>query len=134
MSCGPLATLNLEQLPLYHNCIQGKMKKRSFITKGVRADRFLNLIHSNVCGRFSVHARGGYEYFITFTDDLSRYGYVYLMKKKFEALDKFKEFKAELEKQLGRHITLRYVRGGKYMSIEFVSSSRRMRFYLSLVL
>ena len=29
---------------------------------------------------------------------------VYLTKKKFEALDKFKEFKAELEKQLGRHI------------------------------
>ena len=39
-----------------------------------------------------------------FTDDYSRYGYVYLMKKKFEDLDKFKEFKDESEKQLGRHI------------------------------
>ena len=50
----------------------------------------------------SIYARGGYEYFITFTDDYSRYGYVYLMKKKSEALDRFKEFKSE--KQLGRHI------------------------------
>ena len=62
------------------------------------------------------------EYFITFTDDYSRYGYVYLMKKKYETLDKFKEFKAESEKQLGRHIkSLRFDQGGEYMSIEFVS-------------
>ena len=43
------------------------------------------------------------------------------MKKKSEALNKFKEFKAELEKQLGRHIkSLCSNRGGEYMSIEFV--------------
>ena len=33
-----------------------------------------------------------------FTNDYSRYGYVHLMKKKYEALNKFKEFNAELEK------------------------------------
>ena len=82
------------------DCIQGKMTKRSFIAKGVKAAGCLTLIHLDVCEPFSVHARGGYEYFITFTDDYSRYGYVYLMKKKSEALDKFKEFKAESEKQL----------------------------------
>ena len=122
MSCGPLATLTLEQLPLCQNCINGKMTKRSFTAKGIRAQGCLDLIHSDVCGLFSVHARGGYEYFIPFTDDYSRYGYVYLMKKKFEALDKFKEFKAESEKQLRRHIkSLCSDRGGGYMSIEFVS-------------
>ena len=104
VSCGPLATLTLEQLPLCQNCIQGKMTKRIFTTKGVRAQGCLDLIHSYVCGPFSVHARGDYEYFITFTDDYSRYGYVYLMKKKYEALDKFKEFKVESKIQLGRYI------------------------------
>ena len=75
-----------------------------------------------MCGPFSVHARGGYDYFITFTDDYSRYGYVYLMKKKYEALDKFKEFKAKSKKQLGRRIkSFRSDRDGEYMSIEFVS-------------
>ena len=73
MSCGPLATLNLEKLPLSQNCIQGKMTKRSFTVKGVRAEGCLDLILSNVCGPFSVHARGEYEYFITFTDDYSKY-------------------------------------------------------------
>ena len=95
MSYGPLTTLNLEQLLLCQNCIQGKMTKRSFTAKGVKAEGCLDLIHIDVCGSFTVRARGGYEYFITFTDDYSRYGYVYLMKKKSEALDKSKEFKAE---------------------------------------
>ena len=43
----------------------------------------------------SVQARGGYEYFITFTDDYSRYGYIYLMRHKSEAFDKFEEYKAK---------------------------------------
>ena len=67
VSCGPLAFLNLEQLPLYPNCIQGKMTKRSFIIKGVRVEGCLDLMHLDVCGPFSVHARGGNEYFISFT-------------------------------------------------------------------
>ncbi|KAK8559155.1 hypothetical protein V6N12_042437 [Hibiscus sabdariffa] len=41
-------------------------------------------------------ARGGYQYFITFTDDFSWYGYIYLMRHKSEALERFKEFKNEL--------------------------------------
>src|SRR4051812_47788894 len=65
-------------------------------------------------------ARGGYEYFITFTDDLSRYGYIYLMKHKSEAFEKFKEFQNEVQNQLGKKIKfLRSVRGGEYMSHEF---------------
>ena len=60
------------------------------------------------------HARGGFIYFITFTDDFSQYGYLYLMKYKLEAFEKFKEFKIEVEKQLRKSIkTLRSNRGGE---------------------
>ena len=121
VSCGPLANFTLEQLPLCQNCIQGKMTKRSFTGKGAKVEGCLDLIHLDMCGPFSVHARGGYEYFITFTNDYSRYGYVYLMKKTSETLDKFKEFKAESKKQLEIHFkSLHFDRGGTYMSIEFV--------------
>ena len=34
----------------------------------------------------------------------SRYGYVYLMRRKSEAFEKFKEFRVEVENQLGKHI------------------------------
>ena len=57
-----------------------------------RADDLLGIIHTNVCGPMSVSTRNGYRYFVTFTDDLSRYGYIYLMKHKSETFDKFKEF------------------------------------------
>ncbi|KAL0418993.1 UNVERIFIED_CONTAM: Retrovirus-related Pol polyprotein from transposon TNT 1-94, partial [Sesamum radiatum] len=66
-------------------------------------------------------ARGGLSYFITFTDDHSRYGYVYLMRYKFEAFVRFKEFRLEVENQTGRKIkTLRSDRGGEYLSGELI--------------
>ena len=42
------------------------------------------------------------KYFITFTNDFSSYGYVYLMHRKPESFEMFKEFKAKAEKQLKR--------------------------------
>ena len=96
-------------------------KQSSPLSKGQRSLK-LELVHTDVCGPMSVQARGGYEYFITFIDDYSRYGYVYLMRHKSEAFDKFREYKAEAEKQLGVHIKqLRSDRGGEYLSGEFKS-------------
>ncbi|KAI3790922.1 hypothetical protein L2E82_04358 [Cichorium intybus] len=39
----------------------------------------LGLIHTNVCGPFRTMTRSSERYFITFIDDFSRFGYVYLM-------------------------------------------------------
>ena len=64
----------------------------------------------------STQAKGSYEYFITFTNDYSRYGYVYLMRRKSEAFEKFKEFRAKVENQLGKRIkAIRSDRGGEYL-------------------
>ena len=57
----------------------------------------------------------GYDSFITFTDDHSRYGYIYPIKERSEALDKFKIFKAEVENQHDKRIKIvRSDRGGEY--------------------
>ena len=96
------------------------MTKRPFNAKGRRAQELLELVHTDVYGPMSTQAKGGYEYFITFTDDYSIYGYVYLMRRKFEAFEKFKEFRAKVENQLGKHIkAIRSDRGGKYLIGEF---------------
>ena len=50
----------------------------------------------------SLSTRENYQYFITFTDDYSRYDYVYLMKHKSESFEKFKEFQNEVQNQLGK--------------------------------
>ena len=68
----------------------------------------------------STQAKGGYEYFITFTDDYLRYGYVYLMRRKSEAFEKFKEFRAEVENQLGKRIkAILSDCGGEYLLGDF---------------
>ena len=56
-----------------------------------------------------------------FTDDLSWYGYVYLMKYKSEVFKKFQEFKVKVENQTKKSIKILWSdRGGEYLSIEFI--------------
>ena len=76
---GLLGSLDFESLDTCEPCLMGKMTKTPFSG-------------TDVCGPLSVDACGGYRYFLTFTDDLSRYGYIYLMKHKSETFEKFKQF------------------------------------------
>ncbi|PPZ39278.1 hypothetical protein C5P26_25735, partial [Escherichia coli] len=114
---GILSSLGSEPTPTCESCLQGKMTRSPFVGQGLRAENILELIHSDVCGPFKEMARGGFHYFITFTDDKSRFGYLYLMKYKHESFEKFKEFKSEVENQTGKSIkALRSDRGGEYLS------------------
>ena len=99
-----LYSLVPKDLPVCESYIEGKITKRPFTTKGVRAKACLKLVHIDVYELFNVQACGGYEYFITFTNDYSRYGYVYLMHRNSNALDKFKECKVESKNQLGKRL------------------------------
>ena len=52
---------------------------------------------------------------MTFIDYFFRYGYMYLISHKSEALERFKIFKTKIEKQLGKVIKIvRSDRGGEY--------------------
>ena len=84
------------------------------------ATDLLEIIHTDVYHPMSVEAHGKYHYFLTFTDDLSRSGYIYLMKHKSETFEKFKEFQSEVENHRNKKIKfLRSNRGGEYLSYEF---------------
>jgi hypothetical protein len=91
-SDGLLTSLDFESYETCEACLLGKMTKTPFIGFFERESDLLELIHTDVCGPMSTTARGAFQYFIAFTDDLSRYGYVYLMKHKSETFEKFKEF------------------------------------------
>ncbi|GKE60928.1 retrotransposon protein, putative, ty1-copia subclass, partial [Tanacetum coccineum] len=89
------------------------------------AKDLLGLIHTDVCGPFKIMSRQGASYFLTFTDDFSRYGYVYLLKHKHEVFETFKVFQKEVENQLGKIIkSLHSNRGGEYTSQEFLDHLR----------
>ena len=70
-----LEPIDFDDFLVCESCLEGKMIKRPFNAKGRRAQDLLELVHSDVCGSMSIQARGGYEYFITFTDDYFRFGY-----------------------------------------------------------
>ncbi|KAL0373883.1 UNVERIFIED_CONTAM: hypothetical protein Sradi_3304000 [Sesamum radiatum] len=85
------------------------------------ANSLLDLVHTDVCGPLNTPAGGGYSFFITFTDDHLWYGYVYVIRYKFEAFGRFKEYRLEVENQTGHKIkALRSDRGGEYLSGEFI--------------
>ena len=82
----------LESLDACEPCLMGKMTKTPFSRTVERATDLFEIIHTDVCGPMNIKARDKYHYFLTFTDDLSRYEYIYLMKHKSETFEKFKEF------------------------------------------
>ena len=112
---GILKSLDYESLDACEPCLMGKMTKTPFSGRMERATDLLEIIHTDVCGPMSVD---GYRYFLTFTDDLSRYGYIYLMKHKSETFEKFKEFQSEVENHHNKNKKfLRYDRRSKIFEL-----------------
>jgi hypothetical protein len=117
---GVLESFDLRSDDTCESCLLGKMTKSPFTGFCERGEGLLDLIHTDVCGPFRSATRDANRFYVTFTDDYSRYGYIYLIKHKSETFEKFKEFKQEVENQLERKIKmLRSDRGGEYLSIEF---------------
>jgi hypothetical protein len=79
---GLLESLGYESFETCEPCLMGKMTKTPFSGTMEQATELLEIIHTDVCSPMSVEARSGYRYVLTFIVDLSRYGYVYLMKHK----------------------------------------------------
>ena len=65
---------------------------------------------------------------MTFIDDHSRKTWLYLLKKKGEVFEKFKEFRSEVETLTERRIkTLRSDNGGEYTSKEMIAYCKEAR-------
>ncbi|GJS49030.1 retrotransposon protein, putative, ty1-copia subclass [Tanacetum coccineum] len=113
------------------SCISGKMARKPFLHPVERAKDLLGLIHTDVCGPFRTMSSKGATYFITFTDDFSHCGFVYLIKHKHEVFETFKVFQNEVENQLGKKIkAIRSDRGGEYLS--YPKETMRYYFYYLL--
>ncbi|KAK8936095.1 hypothetical protein KSP39_PZI012974 [Platanthera zijinensis] len=108
-----LPTLDFSDLETCLDYCRGKMTKIK--KKGsTRSSSLLEVIHTDISGPYSTTLCRN-TYFITFIDDYSRFGYLYLIKEKSESLEKFKIFKTEVEKQIGKVIKIvRSDRGGEY--------------------
>jgi hypothetical protein len=88
---GLLSSFDFESFDMCESCLLSKMTKAPFTGQSERASDLLGLVHTDVCGPMSSVARGGFQYFITFIDEFSRYKYIYLVRHKSESFEKFKE-------------------------------------------
>jgi len=100
-------------------CIYGKQSRESFPTSSWHTNRRLQLVHNDVCGPLQT-SFGGFKYFLLFIDDFSRMTWVYFLKQKSKAFEKFKIFCQLVENEVKENIgTLRIDNGGEFTSNEF---------------
>ncbi|GJT04270.1 zinc finger, CCHC-type containing protein [Tanacetum coccineum] len=105
-------------------CTLTKITRQPFAKNVIRDTKLLELVHSDLCDFHSTPSLGNKKYVVTFIDDATRYCYVYLCHTKYEALDKFKIYKEEVELYHGVKIkTLRTDRGGEYYDPVYFQST-----------
>jgi hypothetical protein len=104
-------------LPLHcEPCIVGKHHRNPFPAKALHcATCLLERIHSDL-HEVLVPTASGYRYWITFINDWLQYGWIWLLKKKSNAFEAFKAFKAYIKLQFGALIKcLHNDKGGEYI-------------------
>lgn len=90
-----------------------------------RAGELLERVHSDLC-EMPTPSYGGAKYFMTFTDDWSRYVSVYPLKAKSEAFNAWQRYRSVIENQTGKKVKiLRSDNGREYVNNQFLDDLRR---------
>src|SRR5436305_2037696 len=98
-------------------CILGKHHRLPFKRVEHRSKKPLELVHSDLCGKFQVKSLGGGWYFISFIDDCTRLCRIYILPNKEAKTIKavFEGYRAWAENQTGCKIkAIRTDGGGEY--------------------
>ena len=77
--------------PTCESYLVGKIARKPF-GKAIKVENPLQLIHSDICSPMNVRARNGGVYFITFIDDYTHFGFIYLISHNAKALECFKRY------------------------------------------
>jgi hypothetical protein len=109
---GHISTECLRQLGIEHTlktcefCILGKQIRQLFPSNYNRSTWLLQLVYSDICGPITPTSIGNARYFITFTDDFTRYCWTYSIPDKSSktVLDIFKRWQSLVENQAGTTI------------------------------
>lgn len=110
---------NLDQ-PNCEVCAKCKVHVQPFKNSTYREKDILGLVHSDICGPINTESLGGARYFVTFTDDCTRYTETTMLRNRSDVLEAFKNYKLKAEKQTGRQIKkLRTDNGREYLSNAF---------------
>lgn len=91
-----------KDLPLCDSCIVAKQKELPFpTTVATRTTSVLDLVHADISGKIHVPSLGGSLYYLTLTDDFSRYSWTFPMKRKSDTFAYFQEWLTMVQRQTG---------------------------------
>lgn len=102
------------------HCMAGKSARIPFpkVSEN-RAERILDLVHTDVCGPIKSTTPGGSRYLMTLIDDFSRYTVVCLLRQKSDAAGCIQRFVAHVKNRFGRApCVIRSDGGGEYVNHE----------------
>jgi transposase InsO family protein len=102
-------------------CTLGKQHRAPFPrASSYRAQKGLELFHTDLCGQITPTTPGGKAYFMLVVDDHSRYMWIELLRSKDEALACLKKVKARAENEKeGKLKAVRTDQGGEFNSKQF---------------
>ncbi|KAH9662167.1 hypothetical protein KPL70_024758 [Citrus sinensis] len=117
---GLLGGDRIQQLEFCENCIFGKSHRSKFNKGEHMSKQVLDYAHTDLWGPAQVPSLSGGRYFMSLIDDYSRKVWIYILKTKDQALEKFKVWKSLVENQSGFKLKcLRTDNGLEFCSKEF---------------
>ena len=87
---GLLGNDMITSLQFCEKCVFGKVTRHRFNPGKKETKQTLDYVHSDLWGPSQVPSHGGARYFITFIDDYSKRVWVYMLKHKNKAFERFK--------------------------------------------
>ena len=107
-------------------CLKNKSTRIISRISPIKAKRPLQKIHTDLAGPITPISLGGNRYVVTFTDDFSRFSWVFLCNEKSGCFEAFKEFKKMVENEFDQKIAFLHCdNGGEYTSNEFKRFARK---------
>ena len=120
MTCELPPNMKTMNLMFCRHCIFGKQFRRNFKVGGHVSKGSLDYIHFDLRGMCPTISYMGETYYVLFIDDFSRKVWVYVLKRKVDVFNTFKQFRVMVEKRTGRTIKcLRTDNGGEFTFLEF---------------
>ncbi|KAI4303074.1 hypothetical protein MLD38_038749 [Melastoma candidum] len=107
-----------------NSCALGKSRRLPFTVSSSRATQPFHLLHADVW-KSPIESNSGFNYYVVFIDDHTRYAWLYLLRRKSEVFDRFIHLHTEISTQFSASGRALQCDGGG----EFVNDS--MRTFLS---
>ena len=104
------------------SCEYGKAicKPIGTVREPKQCERFGDEVHTDLWGPSDIQTPGHKKFYVSFTDDYTRYMHLYLLAAKSDTFNTYKTYAAWVKMQCGTVIKwLRSDRGGEYLSEEF---------------